>query len=461
MASAPFTQFSFMPRIYKWHTNWNAFPYMNLVQPQHYQVNDKVLRAVSRSEKIDSYGQEVSNGEEGIKQKKSSRTTKRSSPRTMGKAATDSPDESSVANGGVSDGEIVATSGLNENSKKTRTRTRKKAPLAFGIPEEETTEKVTRRRRTKKSAPLEESQIKETEFSDSEASIFDVSLDDSEEELDVNLDDGEDISYTYGWPPLVCCFGAAQHAFVPSGRRANRLIDYEIHERRKDAMWAPEKFVRASGGCTSNVAVALASLGGKVAFMGKLGDDAYGQSLLYFMNINKVQTRSVRIDGKRSTAISQMKIGKRGGLRMTSTKSCAEDCLIKSEINIDVLKEVLFVTNGTSKIHYYTKEHNGEVRGMEDAPLTPFTADMSASGDGIAAGILRMLTVQPHLICDKGYLERTIRYAISCGVIDQWLQGRSRGFPPKEGMDDVEPDMNGIKSITEREYRTIVPVPAT
>ncbi|XP_075518501.1 fructokinase-like 2, chloroplastic isoform X1 [Primulina tabacum] len=572
MASAPFTQFSFMPRIYKWHTNWNAFPYMNLVQLQHYQVNDKVLRAVSRSEKIDSYGQEVSNGEEGIKQKKSSRTTKRSSPGTMGKAATDSPDESSVANGSVSDGEIVATSGLNENSKKTRTRTRKKAPLASGIPEEETTEKVTRRRRTKKSAPLEESQIKETEFSDSEASIFDVTLDDSEEELDVNLDDGEDISYTYGWPPLVCCFGAAQHAFVPSGRRANRLIDYEIHERRKDAMWAPEKFVRASGGCTSNVAVALASLGGKVAFMGKLGDDAYGQSLLYFMNINKVQTRSVRIDGKRSTAISQMKMGKRGGLRMTSTKPCAEDCLTKSEINIDVLKEakmfyfntfslldrnmrstafqaikiskklgsvifydlnlplplwhsseetkifiqkawnlaniievtkqeleflcgitptekfdtkdndrskfthyppevvnqlwhenlkVLFVTNGTSKIHYYTKEHNGEVRGMEDAPLTPFTADMSASGDGIAAGILRMLTVQPHLICDKGYLERTIRYAISCGVIDQWLQGRSRGFPPKEGMEDVEPDMNGIKSVTEREYRTIVPIPAT
>lgn len=48
--------------------------------------------------------------------------------------------------------------------------------------------------------------------------------------------------------------------------------------------------------------------------------------------------------------------------------------------------KVLFVTNGTSKIHYYTKEHNGSVRGMEDAPITPFTSDMSASGDGIVAG---------------------------------------------------------------------------
>lgn len=48
--------------------------------------------------------------------------------------------------------------------------------------------------------------------------------------------------------------------------------------------------------------------------------------------------------------------------------------------------KVLFVTNGTSKIHYYTEEHNGAVIGMEDAPITPFTCDMSASGDGIVAG---------------------------------------------------------------------------
>ena len=48
--------------------------------------------------------------------------------------------------------------------------------------------------------------------------------------------------------------------------------------------------------------------------------------------------------------------------------------------------KVLFVTNGTSKIHYYTKEQNGAVHGMEDAPITPFSRDMSASGDGIVAG---------------------------------------------------------------------------
>ena len=58
---------------------------------------------------------------------------------------------------------------------------------------------------------------------------------------------------------------------------------------------------------------------------------------------------------------------------------------VVSQLWHDGLK-ILFVTNGTSKIHYYTKEHNGAVLGMEDAPVTPYTSDMSASGDGIVAG---------------------------------------------------------------------------
>lgn len=72
---------------------------------------------------------------------------------------------------------------------------------------------------------------------------------------------------------------------------------------------------------------------------------------------------------------------------------------------------------------------------------------------------MRRLTVQPHLITDKGYLEQTVKYAIQCGVIDQWLLGQMRGHPPKEGMEEeVVPDQNGIRSITQTEYRTVRPV---
>lgn len=48
--------------------------------------------------------------------------------------------------------------------------------------------------------------------------------------------------------------------------------------------------------------------------------------------------------------------------------------------------KVLFVTNGTSKIHYYTKEHNGAIVGWEEPPISPFTHNMAAAGDGIVAG---------------------------------------------------------------------------
>lgn len=80
----------------------------------------------------------------------------------------------------------------------------------------------------------------------------------------------------------------------------------------------------------------------------------------------------------------------------------------------------------------------------------------------LLSGLLRMLTIQLDLITDKGYLERSIKYAIDCGVIDQWMLGRVRGFPPKEDMEVEEEeefaDPNGIRSITEEEYRTLVPV---
>ncbi|CAK9142431.1 unnamed protein product [Ilex paraguariensis] len=571
MASLSFTQFYSVPR---WHPNWPFFWSTNSLQLQDYRLGNRwVLTAVSREKNGGTSAQDASDGEVVV-ENKTLKTSRRAPSRSRKKEISEVPEENSLSavNGEITNGESITPAGLKEDLKKTQRRTRRRAASTSSVMEEElTAKKVTRRRRTKKTVNDTQDQASEGELTDHEDGTF-VANEDDDAEVDVEIGKvwGEDISFTYGWPPLVCCFGAAQHAFVPSGRPANRLIDHEMHERKKDALWAREKFVRAPGGCASNVALLLASLGGKVAFMGKLGDDDYGQSLLLYLNENKVQTRSIRIDSKRVTAISQMKIGKRSGLRMTCVKPCAEDSLSKSEINLDVLKEakmfyfntfslldrnmrstalqaikiskklggvifydlnlplplwqsgeetkmfieqvwkladivevtkqeleflcgirpsekfdtrdndrskfvhygpevvaplwhenlkVLFVTNGTSKIHYYTKEHNGSILGMEDAPITPFTCDMSASGDAIVAALMRMLTIQPHLITDKVYLEHTIKYAINCGVIDQWMQARMRGYPPKEGMEaDVSPDFNGIRSITEREYCTLVPV---
>ncbi|KAF8722079.1 hypothetical protein HU200_022711 [Digitaria exilis] len=375
----------------------------------------------------------------------------------------------------------------------------------------------------------------------------------------------EDVGEVDSLMPLVCCFGPAKYSFIPSGRPANRLIDHEIHDGMKDMFWSPDKFVRAPGGPSSNVALALAAIGGRVEFMGKLGDDEYGQSFLYHLNINGVQTRAVCMDPSAPTAVSLMKVTNRGSLKTNCVKPCAEDCFLQSDINPTVLKEakmlyynssallepttqsslfeaidvskkfggimffdlnlplplwsssketkalikeaweaadvievtkqeleflcgikpsekfdtndndkskfthyspevimklwhdnlkVLFVTNGTSKIHYYTEKHNGWVRGTEDAPITPFTSEMSQSGDAIVAALMRMLAVNPHLITDKVYLHKAVKHAIKCGVIDQWVLARERGFLPKERGDPTSEEY-GVSSITEREYRTL------
>ncbi|KAK8940690.1 Fructokinase-2 [Platanthera zijinensis] len=455
-----------------------------------------------------------------------------------------------------------------EAPEKPASRGRKKANPSPSPVEGNTEKKVIKRKSRRKADVSEDQKMEPSKLSDAKEIIMSASVEDGVEKDETLLgdDDEEDISFTYSWPPLVCCFGAAQHSFIPSGRPANRLINHEIHKSMKDMFWTPTKFVRAPGSSPSSVAIAHAFIGGRSAFMGKLGDDEYGGTILYHLNVNKVQTRAIKIDSSRPTSLSQMKIYKRGGLKATCVKPCAEDSFLSSEINIDVLKEakmfyfnssslleqntrstameairiskkygeviffdlnlalplwksstetnmfireawnaaniievtkqeleflcgieptekfdtddnekskfkhyepevvkqlwhddlkVLFVTNGTSKIHYYTPSDNGFVRGMEDAPITPFTGDMSISGDAIVAALMRMLTVQPHLITDKGYLERVIKYAISCGVVDQWLVARIMGFPPKEGMHHSVKSGTRLMSISEKEFLTV------
>ncbi|KAL5179285.1 Fructokinase-like 2, chloroplastic [Glycine soja] len=568
MAYLSFPQFLSLPR---YHMTWSyCCTSFNTVQLGKLGPGCKWGHVAMARKKasLDSSIEEEPSDNESVVEKKTSRSSKikKTTVRTRKKTKDESP-------GDTDDASIEGSSAAaSDDSKKTR-RTRKKgASSSAGLEEKKEVKeekKVRRRKKTEEEKLIVEDKGSEAEISDQdEPSFLENVEDDSDSGLELIKDDGEDISFTYGWPPLVCCFGAVQHAFVPSGRPANRLINHEIHESMKDALWSPEKFVRAPGGSAGSVAIALATLGGKVAFMGKLADDDYGQAMLYYMNANNVQTRSVRIDSKRATAVSLMKVGKRSRLKMSCVKPCAEDSLTKSELNFDVLKEakmfyfnthslldrnmrsttlqaikiskhfggvifydlnlpiplwhsseetmmfiqqawnladiievtkqeleflcgitpseefdtknnarskfvhyepevvsplwhenlkVLFVTNGTSKIHYYTKELDGAVLGMEDAPITPFTCDMSATGDGIVAALMRMLTVQPDLLTDKGYLEHSIKYAIDCGVIDQWILGRVRGFPPHEDMEeDITPDSNGIRSISETEYRTAV-----
>ncbi|XP_072956151.1 fructokinase-like 2, chloroplastic [Typha angustifolia] len=532
----------------------------NMIYHNNLRLHNWYTGAASKKSASKIEVEDASDGETSVKDSKSG---KRAPRRSRKKVASETPDESSkdtisLANKEEKNTELVSA----EETKKVTRRGRKKATPVSSSEEESVKPKASKRKSRKKIDSAKDLRTSEG-LNDLEPTSTNVIND--EKEMLLKEDGGEDISFTYSWPPLVCCFGAAQFAFLPSGRPANRLIDREIHDAMKDMFWSPHKFIRAPGGPSSSVAVALAAIGGRVAFMGKLGDDEYGQNILYYLNMNNVQTRSVTIDSSKPTAVSCMKIVRKGGLRMSCVNSCAEDSILISDINIDVLKEakmfyfnssalldpdmrstlmqaikiskkfggviffdpnlplplwksseetrsfiqeawnaadiievtkqeleflcdiepvekfdtkdndkskfihhkpdeimrlwhdnlkVLFVTNGTSKIHYYTQKHNGWVHGMEDPPITPFTCDMSMSGDAIVAALMRMLTVQPHLATDKMYLEHMIKYAIDCGVIDQWLLARVHGFPPKEKLDISNSEHYRVRSMTEKEYRT-------
>ncbi|XP_039141078.1 fructokinase-like 2, chloroplastic isoform X1 [Dioscorea cayenensis subsp. rotundata] len=538
----------------------------NLVRLQNLKVQKLLMHAVSRkaASQIDSEdGSDAEIAE--TPPKKTRRTPRRSRKQVAAETCVEGSvnQEENVATKEAGEEESTVSATSVEEPKKTARRGRKKA-ASLPNTEESAEKKTTTRRRSRKKTDKLEDKSMSVEPSDADELQYSIASE-GQQELDLDEHEGEDISYTYSWPPLVCCFGAAQHSFIPSGRPANRLIDHEIHERNKGMLWHPSKFVRAPGGSASSVAVALTSLGGRVAFMGKLGDDEYGQSMLYHLNLHGVQTRSIKLDEEIATAVSHMKISRRGDLKMTCVKPCAEDSFLAKEINVDVLKEatmfyfnstalldpnmrfttmqavkafrklggvvffdlnlpmplwhsseetkafiqqawnsadvvevtkkeleflcgiqpsekfdtedndkskfthyapelvkplwhenlkVLFMTNGTSKIHYYTEEVNGSVHGMEDAPITPFTGDMSASGDAIVAALMRMLTVQPHLITDKSYLEHMSKYAINCGVIDQWMLARIRGFPPRDSMEGRPTGYGSTRSISERDYRS-------
>lgn len=163
------------------------------------------------------------------------------------------------------------------------------------------------------------------------------SLPKSDEDFD--YDDGMDFPYLD--PPLVCCFGAVQKEFLPTVRVSESQMDPDIYSQWKMLQWTPPEFGRAPGGPPSNVAISHVRLGGRAAFMGKVGDDEFGEELLYMMNKERVQTRGVKIDSGVKTACSFMRIkfGDDGKMKMETVKQAAEDSLLPSELNLAVLKE--------------------------------------------------------------------------------------------------------------------------
>ncbi|CAK9158314.1 unnamed protein product [Ilex paraguariensis] len=221
-----------------------------------------------------------------------------------------------------------------EAPKATR-RGRKKSPTtpsSSSSSSTTTTTTTTKPRRTRKS------QTQNDKTGPRETATKEITATSAIEEEPEDHDDG--IDFPYEDPPLICCFGAAQKEFVPTVRVAPEQMHPDIYSQWKMLQWNPPEFVRAPGGPPSNVAISHVRLGGRAAFMGKVGDDEFGEELVLLLNKEKVQTRAVKFDGNARTAKAYMKIKfDDGKIRVEKTKETAEDSLLGPELNLAVLKE--------------------------------------------------------------------------------------------------------------------------
>lgn len=100
--------------------------------------------------------------------------------------------------------------------------------------------------------------------------------------------------------------------------------------------------------------------------------------------------------------------------------------------------KLLFVTDGTLRIHYYSPKFDGAVVGTEDVLITPFTCDRTGSGDAVVAAMMRKLTTHPEMYDDQDVLERQLRFAVAAGIIAQWTIGGVRGFPTESATQNLK-----------------------
>lgn len=149
--------------------------------------------------------------------------------------------------------------------------------------------------------------------------------------------------------PLVVCFGEALSEFVPCVRINDepRQDDTEIINTWKSVQWSPPEFARTPGGPSSNVAIALGRLNGRVGFMGKIGDDRSGRELVKIMEENFVMTDGIVMDKLLQTGISDVRlVVKDGHLAMTSERLTAGASMVFGDFDRELLEEatILHVT---------------------------------------------------------------------------------------------------------------------
>lgn len=116
---------------------------------------------------------------------------------------------------------------------------------------------------------------------------------------------------------LVLCFG-------------EMLIDFVPTENGVSLAEAPG-FIPAPGGAPANVAVGVSRLGGRAAFVGKVGDEEFGRHLVAILEKNGVEVGGVRFDKDARTALAFVTLKADGEREFMFYRNPSADMLLTPE----------------------------------------------------------------------------------------------------------------------------------
>lgn len=98
-------------------------------------------------------------------------------------------------------------------------------------------------------------------------------------------------------------------------------------------------FLKAPGGAPANVAIAVARLGGKSAFVGKLGDDEFGHMLAGILKQNGVNGDGINFDQGARTALAFVTLRADGEREFMFYRNPSADMLLKpEELNLELIR---------------------------------------------------------------------------------------------------------------------------
>lgn len=134
------------------------------------------------------------------------------------------------------------------------------------------------------------------------------------------------------------------------------LIDF-VPDRRGN-MQQVESFRKAPGGAPANVAVAVARLGGRSAFIGKMGRDPFGSFLVDTLAGESVDTHGVVLTDEAKTGLAFISLDEDGDRSFLFYRDPSADMLLRPEdLNDEVLnKGLIFHFGSITQIYQDSRE---------------------------------------------------------------------------------------------------------